>query len=191
MNAESRAAAEREIARFAQEYGGKHPKAVAALTTDQARLLAYFDSPAEHWKHSRTSRVSPVSWRSISPSSRWIRPAPRRSPGWADVVKIVNPKTGDPGRQLRPGKPDDDPWHFHMFNANKKSLTMNLKSSRGFALVKETLKADVTVEHGAPGTIERLGLGSDVVTKINAGIISCQIQGSVPGASTRPALPST
>src|SRR5262245_46842151 len=36
----------------------------------------------------------------------------------AEVVKIENPKTGDPGRRLRPGKPDDDPWYFHMFNAN-------------------------------------------------------------------------
>jgi crotonobetainyl-CoA:carnitine CoA-transferase CaiB-like acyl-CoA transferase len=42
----------------------------------------------------------------------------------ADVVKIENPKTGDPGRRLRPGKPDDDPWYFHMFNANKKSLAI-------------------------------------------------------------------
>ncbi len=49
----------------------------------------------------------------------------------AEVVKIENPKTGDPGRRLRPGKPDDDPWYFHMFNANKKSLAINLKSPRG------------------------------------------------------------
>src|SRR2546422_7395795 len=50
----------------------------------------------------------------------------------ADVVKIENPKTGDPGRRLRPGKPDDDPWYFHMFNANKRSLAINLdrKSTR-------------------------------------------------------------
>ena len=40
----------------------------------------------------------------------------------AEVVKIENPKTGDPGRRLRPGHPDDDPWYFHQFNANKKSL---------------------------------------------------------------------
>src|SRR5262245_28705902 len=51
----------------------------------------------------------------------------------ADVVKIENPKTGDPGRRLRPGKPDDDPWYFHMFNANKKSLAIDLKSPRGLA----------------------------------------------------------
>ena len=101
----------------------------------------------------------------------------------ADVVKIENPKTGDPGRRLRPGKPDDDPWYFHMFNANKKSLTINLKSPRGLALVKELLKkADVTVENMAPGTIERLGLGYDEVKKINPGIIYCQIKGFGTGS---------
>jgi transposase-like protein len=55
MRAETRAAAEQGIARFAGEYGAKDPKAVAALTTDQARLLTHFDYPAEHWKHLRTT----------------------------------------------------------------------------------------------------------------------------------------
>jgi crotonobetainyl-CoA:carnitine CoA-transferase CaiB-like acyl-CoA transferase len=101
----------------------------------------------------------------------------------AEVVKIENPKTGDPGRRLRPGKPDDDPWYFHMFNANKKSLAINLKSPRGLAVVKELLKkADVTVENMAPGTIDRLGLGYDEVRKINPGIIFCQIQGFGTGS---------
>src|SRR5437588_12770683 len=101
----------------------------------------------------------------------------------ADVVKIENPKTGDPGRRLRPGEPDDDPWYFHMFNANKRSLAINLKSPRGVAIVKEMLrKADVTVENMAPGTIERLGLGYDEVKKINPRIIFCQIQGFGTGS---------
>src|SRR5207245_7574253 len=101
----------------------------------------------------------------------------------ADVVKIENPKTGDPGRRLRPGKPDDDPWYFHMFNANKKSLAINLKSPRGLELVKAMLKnADITVENMAPGTIERLGLGYDEVKKINPRIIFCQIQGFGTGS---------
>jgi formyl-CoA transferase len=53
--------------------------------------------------------------------------------GWlgADVVKIENPNMGDPGRRLRPGQPDIDPYYFHAFNANKKSITVNLKSPRG------------------------------------------------------------
>ena len=101
----------------------------------------------------------------------------------AEVVKIENPKTGDPGRRLRPGKPDDDPWYFHMFNANKKSLAINLKSPRGLELVKEMLKkADITVENMAPGTIERLGLGYDEVKQLNPRIIFCSIQGFGTGS---------
>src|ERR1700676_608036 len=53
----------------------------------------------------------------------------------ADVVKIENPKMGDPGRRLRPGQPDTDPYYFHVFNANKKSITVDLKSPHGLNLV--------------------------------------------------------
>jgi crotonobetainyl-CoA:carnitine CoA-transferase CaiB-like acyl-CoA transferase len=57
----------------------------------------------------------------------------------AEVVKIENPTTGDPGRRQQVGKPDNDPWYFHQFNANKKSLTLNLKSPRGLEIVKALL----------------------------------------------------
>ena len=101
----------------------------------------------------------------------------------AEVVKIENPKTGDPGRRQRPGQPDDDPWYFHQFNANKKSITLNLKSPRGLEIVKDLLKkADVTVENMAPGTIERLGLGYDVVKELNPGIVYCQVKGFGAGS---------
>src|SRR2546421_6998673 len=101
----------------------------------------------------------------------------------AEVVKIENPKTGDPARRVLPGKAPDDPWYFHMFNANKRSLAINLKSPRGVAIVKEMLKkADVTVENMAPGTIDRLGLGYDEVKKINPRIVFCQIQGFGTGS---------
>ncbi len=101
----------------------------------------------------------------------------------AEVVKIENPRAGDPGRRLRPGQPDDDPWYFHVFNANKKSLTVNLKSPRGLALVKDLLgRADVCVENFAPGTIERLGLGWDVAHALNPRLIYCQIKGFGEGS---------
>jgi crotonobetainyl-CoA:carnitine CoA-transferase CaiB-like acyl-CoA transferase len=101
----------------------------------------------------------------------------------AEVVKIENPRTGDPGRRLQPGKPDNDPWYFHQFNANKKSVTLNLKAPRGLEIVRKLLKkADVTVENMAPGTIERLGLGYDEVKKINPGIIYCQVKGFGTGS---------
>src|ERR1700730_16478492 len=101
----------------------------------------------------------------------------------AEVVKIENPRTGDPGRRLRAGHPDDDPYYFHMFNANKKSITVDLKSPRGLDLVKDMLRqADVGVENMAPGTIERLGLGYDVVRELNPGIIYAQVKGFGTGS---------
>jgi formyl-CoA transferase len=101
----------------------------------------------------------------------------------AEVVKIENPGRGDPGRRLRAGKPDDDPWYFRQFNVNKKSLAINLKTPQGLDIVKQMLKqADVTAENMAPGTIERLGLDYDSVRQINPGIIYCRIKGFPPGS---------
>ena len=101
----------------------------------------------------------------------------------AEVVKIENPKFGDPGRRRQPGKPDTDPYYFHVFNANKKSLAVDLKHPRGLALVKDLLrKADVTVENFAPGTIERLGLGYDVVRELNPAIIYASVKGFGEGS---------
>src|SRR5215510_8436850 len=101
----------------------------------------------------------------------------------AEVVKIENPGRGDPGRRLRPGKPDDDPWYFRQFNVNKKSIAINLKSEKGLDIVKQMLKqADVTAENMAPGTIERLGLDYESVKKINPRILYCQVKGFASGS---------
>src|SRR3984957_16431200 len=101
----------------------------------------------------------------------------------ADVVKIENPRMGDPGRRLRPGQPDNDPYYFHVFNANKRSMTVNLKSPKGLALVKDMLRqADVCIENFAPGAIERLGLGYDIVRELNPGIIYAQVKGFGEGS---------
>src|SRR5260370_29272574 len=81
----------------------------------------------------------------------------------AEVVKVENPKGGEPGRVLGSGpKPDTDAYYFMIYNANKKSVTVNLKSERGLALVKEmAAKADVFIANMAPGTIDKLRLGLD------------------------------
>ena len=101
----------------------------------------------------------------------------------AEVVKIENPNRGDPGRRLQPNKPDTDPYYFHMFNANKKSVAINLKSSEGLDLAKEMIRqADVMMENFAPGAIERMGLSYDVVKKINPGIIYAQVKGFGEGS---------
>ena len=101
----------------------------------------------------------------------------------AEVVKIENPGRGDPGRRLRPGKPDDDPWYFYQFNVNKKSIAINLKEPKGLAIVKDMIRqADIVAENMAPGTIDRLGLSYDEVKKINPRIIYCQVKGFGTGS---------
>jgi putative transposase len=57
MDAETRADAERAGKEFEAEYGTKYPKAIASLRRDWEKLLTFFDFPAEHWKHLRTSNV--------------------------------------------------------------------------------------------------------------------------------------
>jgi formyl-CoA transferase len=102
----------------------------------------------------------------------------------AEVVKIENPKSGDPGRRIAAasGKAHDS-FYFKILNANKKSATVDLKSPKGVELVKEMVKkADVFAENLAPGTIERLGLGYDVLKQINPGIIYCQVKGFGEGS---------
>ena len=100
----------------------------------------------------------------------------------ADVAKVENPKSGDPGRGLG-GKPGVDDPYFLLFNANKKSVTVNLKDPKGLQLVKDLAKqADVMVENFAPGAIERLGLGYDVIKAINPSIIYCQVKGFGEGS---------
>jgi len=100
----------------------------------------------------------------------------------AEVVKVENPKSGDPGRAFGADPGKDDPY-FLLFNANKKSVTVNLKDPKGLQIVKDLAKqADVFVENFAPGAIERLGLGADVVRAINPSIIYCQVKGFGEGS---------
>ena len=96
----------------------------------------------------------------------------------AEVVKVEPPKGGEAGR-----RGVADPYYFMAYNANKKSITVNLKDPKGLALVKDlAAKADVMVENFAPGAIERLGLGAEVIRKLNPSIIYCQVKGFGEGS---------
>ncbi len=57
MQAPTRAEAEAGIDAFAVEYDAKYPKAVTSLRRDQAQLLTFYDCPAEHWRHLRTTNI--------------------------------------------------------------------------------------------------------------------------------------
>jgi formyl-CoA transferase len=90
----------------------------------------------------------------------------------------VEPPRGEAGRTGF-----GDAFYFMMYNANKRSLTVNLKDERGLALVKEMVKkADVFTENFALGAVERLGLGYEVVSGINPLIIYAQVKGFGDGS---------
>src|SRR5258708_16120998 len=97
----------------------------------------------------------------------------------AEVVKVENPQGGEAGRySMHVSSEGRDSWYFLLFNANKKSITVNLKSERGLELVQNMAKrADVMVENFAPGAIERLGLGYDAVHAVNPSIVYAQVKG--------------
>lgn len=105
----------------------------------------------------------------------------------AEVVKVENPKGGDPLRgRSTGGEPEDDVYHFHQFlqyNANKRSVSIDLKNPEGLAIVKDMLRvADVVIENFAPGAIERLGLDYETVRALNPHIIYCRIKGFGTGS---------
>jgi crotonobetainyl-CoA:carnitine CoA-transferase CaiB-like acyl-CoA transferase len=102
----------------------------------------------------------------------------------AEVVKVENPKGGEPGRILGGGpKPGADAYYFMIYNANKKSVTVNLKAPRGLSLVREmAAQADVFIENMAPGTIEKLGLGWDELHRLNPRLVYAQVKGFGDGS---------
>jgi formyl-CoA transferase len=96
----------------------------------------------------------------------------------ADVIKVEPPERGDQGRSLATDREGVDSYYFLLLNANKRSVTCNLKDERGKALVRALIEhGDVFVENFAPGAIERLGFGYEQVAEINPGIIYAQIKG--------------
>jgi len=95
----------------------------------------------------------------------------------ADVIKLEEPGKGDVARTNMRDK-DSDSLFFLILNANKQSLTLNLKTEEGKELFKKVIEtADVLVENFSPGALDRLGLGYKVLSKINKRLIYATIKG--------------
>ena len=101
----------------------------------------------------------------------------------AEVVKIEKPGTGEAARFGYQRKPGKDSYYFLQFNANKKSITLDLKKPKGIEILKSLIaKADIFIENLAPGAIERLGLSYPELKRINPKIIYAQIKGYGDGS---------
>jgi len=95
----------------------------------------------------------------------------------ADVIKLEEPGKGDVARTNMRDQ-DSDSLFFLILNANKQSLTLNLKTEEGKELFKKVIeKADVLVENFSPGALDRLGVGYKVLSKINKKLIYATIKG--------------
>jgi crotonobetainyl-CoA:carnitine CoA-transferase CaiB-like acyl-CoA transferase len=95
----------------------------------------------------------------------------------ADVVKVERPGTGDDARAMAPHV-EGESAAFMTFNRNKRSITVDLKTPDGVAIVRRLAAgADVLLENWRPGTAARLGLGYAAVSADNPRIIYCSISG--------------
>jgi formyl-CoA transferase len=96
----------------------------------------------------------------------------------ADVIKVESPKMGEQGRWLLTEKPGVDSYYFILLNANKRGITLNLKSDRGREMFLELAKrVDIVSENYSLGTLEGLGLGYDKLREINPRLIYLTIKG--------------
>ncbi len=103
----------------------------------------------------------------------------------AEVIKVERPKSGDDSRAYGPpwvkdrdGNNTKDSAYFTCANRGKKSITVNIASERGQALVRELAKkCDVLLENYKFGDLARYGLGYEDLKKLNPRLIYCSVTG--------------
>ncbi|MBO0849599.1 MAG: CoA transferase [Pseudonocardia sp.] len=94
----------------------------------------------------------------------------------ADVIKIEHPR-GDPARTHGASRDGVGLW-WKMLARNKKAITLYLGSPAGQELFRKMVAdADVVIENFRPGTLERWGLGYDMLSEINPGLVLARVTG--------------
>lgn len=95
----------------------------------------------------------------------------------ADVIKIEAPDGGDPLRNWRMMKAGTSVW-WQVQSRNKRSLALDLRSSEGQDIARRLVaEADVLIENFRPGTLEGWGMGYDVLSQLNPGLVMLRISG--------------
>jgi len=95
----------------------------------------------------------------------------------ADVIKVERPGSGDEIRYWGESK-DGVGLYFKMVNRSKRSVTADMRTPLGVEIVKRLVRdADILLENYRTGTLEKWGIGPDVLTAINPGLIIVRITG--------------
>ncbi len=97
----------------------------------------------------------------------------------AEVLKVEHPLAGDPMRRFGTPTPRNDATLAWLSEArNRKSVTLDLRQPRGAELFKRLIaKSDVLIENFRPGTLEEWGLGWDVLSEANPGLVMLRVSG--------------
>ena len=96
----------------------------------------------------------------------------------AEVIKCEPPGSGDPMRQWGQEKPHGKSLWWPVVARNKQSITLNLRTEEAQEIVRELIKdTDILIENFRPGTMERWGLGYDILSAINPGLIMVRVTG--------------
>lgn len=107
----------------------------------------------------------------------------------AEVIKVERPGTGDELRRWRLHAGSTTSMLFHAINRNKRSITLDLRTDEGRDAVRRLVaECDVVLENFRPGTLERWGIGPDVLDGINPEIVIARISafGQTGPLSQRP-----
>lgn len=95
----------------------------------------------------------------------------------AEVIKVEIPGRGDTSRSVGPFK-GEEPLRWPGLSRNKKSLTLDLHQEEGVAIMKKLAAThDILVENFRPGTLEKWGVGYDVLKEINPELIMIRVSG--------------
>ena len=95
----------------------------------------------------------------------------------AEVIKI-EPLQGDNTRRLK----GSGGGYFAMYNRNKSSLCIDLRSADGITTAKEIIgRSDIMIENFRPGAMDKLGLGYEALSEANPGLIYCSLKGFLSG----------
>ena len=100
----------------------------------------------------------------------------------ADVIKVERAGSGDITRGQLRDIPDVDSLYFTMLNGNKRSITLDTKSTRGREIFTKLIEAsDVMVENFAPGAMDRMGFTWERIQELNPRLIYASVKGFGPG----------
>ena len=103
----------------------------------------------------------------------------------ADVIKIEHPRYGDPMRQWAPIKNEVSLW-WKVTARNKRLITLDLGHPRGQDIFRQLVgQADILIENFRPGTMEKWGLGYEVLSQINPQLVMVRVSGYGQGGPYR------